>query len=88
VEETKSVGKRMIVSDLGVHREQNPPNSLYFDPLNEIDLANKIEEMWHLTNPGPDLEMEKEAKSNLGERMENFAKTFLNIGKESIELTK
>ena len=32
VEEAKSVGKRMILLDIPVHREQDPPRALFFDP--------------------------------------------------------
>ena len=32
VEEAKSLGKRVILSDIPVHREQNPPRGIYFSP--------------------------------------------------------
>lgn len=32
VEEAKSLGKRVLVSDIDVHREQDPPWAVYFDP--------------------------------------------------------
>ncbi len=42
VEEAKSLGKRMILSNLAVHREQNPPGGLYFDPKNPNELADRL----------------------------------------------
>ncbi|MGK2849438.1 MAG: glycosyltransferase family 4 protein [Candidatus Limnocylindrales bacterium] len=43
VEEAKSIGKRIIVSDIRVHREQAPPDGLYVDP---DDAAGLAESMW------------------------------------------
>ena len=30
------------MSDIPVHREQNPTKGIYFDPFNPLDLANKL----------------------------------------------
>jgi hypothetical protein len=32
VEETKSIGKTIVLSDIPIHREQAPASALYFDP--------------------------------------------------------
>ena len=42
VEEAKSLGKRIILSDLPVHKEQNPPGGIYFDRNNPENLAQAI----------------------------------------------
>ena len=42
VEECKSVGKRMILSDIPVHREQLP-HAQFFHPNNALELANLFE---------------------------------------------
>jgi glycosyltransferase involved in cell wall biosynthesis len=42
VEEGKSLGKRMIISDLAVHREQDPPAALYFNPKDPAELAGRM----------------------------------------------
>ncbi len=42
VEDVKSIGKFIFLSDLPVHREQNPPNVCYFNPNSPIDLTNKL----------------------------------------------
>ncbi len=39
VEEAKRSGKRLILSDIPVHREQNPEDALYFDPTDASALA-------------------------------------------------
>ncbi len=43
VEDTKALNHVIILSDLPLHREQIKENCLFFDPLNENDLANKLE---------------------------------------------
>ena len=43
VEECKTLGKNMIISDIPIHREQNPTNTLYFDPNQPSELANILE---------------------------------------------
>jgi glycosyltransferase involved in cell wall biosynthesis len=43
VEDTKALNHVIILSDLALHREQISNNCIFFDPLNEIDLADKIE---------------------------------------------
>ena len=42
VEEGKSLGKRILLSDIPVHREQAPDGGLYFDPRNPEELAALI----------------------------------------------
>jgi glycosyltransferase involved in cell wall biosynthesis len=83
VEESKSVGKRLLLSNLGVHIEQDPANSTFFDPHSPEDCAEKMKEMWQTVPGGPDLEMEKIARAALPERMKVFADTFLSICKEA-----
>ena len=42
VEEAKALGVATLLSDLPVHREQNPLHGVYFDPANAKELANKM----------------------------------------------
>ena len=46
VEEAKSIGKLTILSDISVHKEQNPANALYFNPADEQELADILEKVW------------------------------------------
>ncbi|MGE4232427.1 MAG: glycosyltransferase family 4 protein [Bacteriovoracia bacterium] len=46
VEEAKSLGKRVILSNIAVHIEQNPKRSVYFDPNNAQQLAEILEKVW------------------------------------------
>lgn len=79
VEEAKSIGKNMILSNLNVHKEQNPPNSIYFDPRDEKDLAEKLWKKWQESEGGPDFELEIEAKKNLPARTKRFGETYQQI---------
>lgn len=76
VEEAKSIGKNMILSDLAVHREQNPPECVFFDPYNPEELAGILKEKWRNSEGGPDYELEMQAKEVLKSRIIEFAKTY------------
>lgn len=85
VEEAKSVGKRVLVSDIPVHREQDAPGAVYFDRHDPADLAAKLEHVWHEVAAGPDRALEEAARAALPARMQAFARTFLEIGREAVE---
>jgi glycosyltransferase involved in cell wall biosynthesis len=51
VEDAKSLGQRIAVSDIPVHREQNPPASTFFRPLFPEELAAAVERI--LSDPEP-----------------------------------
>ncbi len=46
VEEAKSIGKRIALSNIPVHREQAPPRALYFDPDDVHALSSILENWW------------------------------------------
>jgi glycosyltransferase involved in cell wall biosynthesis len=48
VEESKSMGKKIVLSNIPVHVEQKPAHSLYFDPNNAFELSNILEQLWIL----------------------------------------
>lgn len=53
VEEAKILGKKVILSNLAVHIEQNPAHAIYFDPVDSGQLAGILEDV-HFGNY-PDL---------------------------------
>ena len=73
---------RLDLSDIAAHREQNPPGAVFFDPRDQEDLAKKMAEVWRESLPGPDPEMELEARASLAERMKAFGEAFLSVLKE------
>lgn len=44
VEEAKVLGKSVILSDIAIHKEQNPEFAIYFDPTNAEELALLLSE--------------------------------------------
>ncbi|MBC7490260.1 MAG: glycosyltransferase [Glaciimonas sp.] len=45
VEEAKSLRLNMVLSNIPVHREQNPTGGVFFDPLSPVSLADALEEV-------------------------------------------
>lgn len=77
VEEAKTVGKRILLSNIQVHIEQAPHYGIYFDPNNAIELADKMYKiMSDLQFVEPDLE---QLKSSLDNRTKDFAFKYLEI---------
>lgn len=79
VEEVKSLGKTIILSDIHVHREQNPPSVRFFDPDDARALASVMQTLQREAHPSPEIELEAQAKSALPERTKEFARTFEQI---------
>jgi glycosyltransferase involved in cell wall biosynthesis len=79
VEEAKSLGKTIILSELPVHLEQNPVSAHYFDPHNADQLAQIMQHVFHHTSAGPDLELEDRSRKALPGRTREFAIAFHQI---------
>lgn len=83
VEEAKSLGKRILLSDIAVHREQDPPRAEYFDPRDPDALAGVLAKAFDAYPEGPDLEMERQARAALPARMQAFGEGFVSIVREA-----
>lgn len=46
VEECKTLGKNLIISDIPIHREQNPKHVIYFNPYKANQLADILESVF------------------------------------------
>jgi glycosyltransferase involved in cell wall biosynthesis len=79
VEETKSVGKSIILSDIPVHREQAPAGVHYFDPTDAAALADQLVAAYDTCSPGPDEALEQAAREALPKRTREYAETFVDI---------
>jgi glycosyltransferase involved in cell wall biosynthesis len=84
VDEARSIGKRILLSDITVHREQNPPKGVFFNPEDEEGLAQRLKEVWEDTAPGPDPELEENARRDQPVRIAAFAESFMSVVKEVI----
>lgn len=82
VEEVKSLGKRMVISDIPVHREQNPPRSVFFDPYAASSLADCLVQIYDEAAPGPDHDLEAQTQEQLPTRARQFSGTFVSIIQE------
>jgi glycosyltransferase involved in cell wall biosynthesis len=79
VEEAKSMGKAIVLSDIPVHREQAPDRAAYF-PANDAGLlAVKMSEAWVRWDAGDDLRFFQRAAANLASRREAFARRYEEI---------
>jgi glycosyltransferase involved in cell wall biosynthesis len=79
VEEAKSIGKRIILSDISVHREQNPDGGIFFNPNNSTELANILQEIWINPNEEKDHQLLSSAQKTLALRRNNFANEYEQI---------
>lgn len=79
VEEGKSMGKRVVLSDIPVHREQAPARGVYFQPNEPEQLAARLSELVSAHDPDEDLRCIREAWQTLGARRIEFASRFQQI---------
>ena len=79
IEEAKSIGKNCILSNLPVHIEQNPPESIYFNPNDAEELAVILETENEKLTPGPNVTLENMAKANMKQRMIEFGSNYQRI---------
>lgn len=84
VEETKSLGKAMLLSDIPVHREQDPPRARYFDPTDARALADALVAAYDTLTPGPDRTLEEAARAALPGRTREYAERFVQIVSEAV----
>jgi glycosyltransferase involved in cell wall biosynthesis len=83
VDEARSVGKRVLISDVPSHREQSPPAATYFDPDDVDALAAHLREIWESAQPGPDKALEQAARAELPGRLRAYAESFLSVANEA-----
>jgi glycosyltransferase involved in cell wall biosynthesis len=79
VEEAKSLGKRILLSDLPVHREQAPPDAVYVDPDDARALADAMWQVWTTFDPIEDGERSARARRDLPGRVRAFAEVYQEI---------
>jgi glycosyltransferase involved in cell wall biosynthesis len=81
VEEARCLAKPIILSDIAVHREQNPPQSIFFPPNSPETLEGILDEWWNRFAPGPNLEQESVAQAKALEEVSVFGYRFLEIAR-------
>ena len=81
VEEARCLSKPVILSDIPVHREQNPPKSVFFDPQSSETLADLLEQSWRKLSPGPFSEEEARARAAALGDVQDFGYNFLKLAR-------
>jgi glycosyltransferase involved in cell wall biosynthesis len=87
VEEAKSMGKRIILSDIPVHREQDPQAGVFFNPRGPASLAGAMWKLWSSRDPKADEELMRRASEELPARRRDFAKRYEEIVLELVKPT-
>jgi glycosyltransferase involved in cell wall biosynthesis len=85
VAEAHSLGKRALLADLPVLREQAAASDVYFSPQDPHELALRMEQIWNSGQAGPDLDLEASARRELPERQRVFAQGFLRMAQAAVD---
>jgi len=86
VEEAKSVGAPLLLSDLPIHREQAKEECDYFDAYDPDSISDTLNQAWNKLQPGPRLDAEKYAVVENKDQRKQFAKAFGNLVKYTLEV--
>lgn len=84
VEEAKSFGLSVILSDISVHIEQAPPMGRYFKAGSAEDLANQMAAAIREHDPGDAKQAREIAAKMLPERIKKFGSVFEEIAMDAI----
>ena len=84
VEDCRALGKRLFVSDIPIHREQQPPDATFFNPSSAEELADAIGAEWADAVPGPCPESETIARERGLENAKDYARRFIAIARKVI----
>lgn len=79
VEEAKTLGKRVLLSALPVHREQAPARASFFDPDDPDGLAAAMREAWLDFDRQAEARYETEARAAFPGRQRRFAQAYERI---------
>jgi glycosyltransferase involved in cell wall biosynthesis len=86
VEEAKSAGKALLLSDIAVHREQAPARADYFPPHDTAALAELMRLRWRGLDPREDEQDAARAATELPARTRAFAESYQRIVLEALEI--
>lgn len=79
VEEAKARGKIVILSDLPVHREQNPRRGLFFHPRDAAALAGALKQVLESHRPEEEARQEEQARQEARERWQAFGEQYQRL---------
>jgi glycosyltransferase involved in cell wall biosynthesis len=79
VEEAKSMGKQIVLSDIPVHREQAPERGLFFPPEDSEALAQTLIDVSERFDSQQDAAAQSQARARFPERQRAFGEAYLAI---------
>lgn len=79
VEDTRATGRPIVLSDIGVHVEQAPPEAVYFKAGDANDLARVLADWWPGLKPGPDVDGWADVLNKGDLRRQQTGQTFIRI---------
>jgi glycosyltransferase involved in cell wall biosynthesis len=88
VEDGRALGKRMLLSDLPVHREQAAPHAEYFNRTSKDDLKAALSAMWNSPEIALNTAREQEAVLSAKQDQQRFATEALQLAKDAIDRFK
>lgn len=86
VEEAKSLGKRLLLSNINVHREQAPERGIYFSSHDAETLAARIREVLDNYDPEVEIRTRLKAAADLPKRLQQVGKSYEDIVKAVLHL--
>jgi glycosyltransferase involved in cell wall biosynthesis len=86
VEEARSLGKPVVLSDIAVHKEQDPPHARFFRTGDVAALADAVAALWDTGTPGPHGEIERDARAHSDARAIAFARRFIKTAEDAIRV--
>jgi glycosyltransferase involved in cell wall biosynthesis len=81
VEDARTLGKRIALSDIAVHREQDPSQAEFFDPQSSEQLAAVLQRWWKECCAGLDHDREAAALAASRQEVLIFARRFLGLAR-------
>jgi glycosyltransferase involved in cell wall biosynthesis len=85
VEEAKSMGKQILLSDIPVHREQAPERGFYFPAEDPEALADSMQAAYDGYDTKHDIALQDAARARFPERQQKFAGAYWDIIKRLSE---
>jgi glycosyltransferase involved in cell wall biosynthesis len=79
VEDARSLGKEILMSDFPVHIEQNPPYAKYFKCGDYESLSELMLDSIYNLSSGPDKEIEQKTRVENNSRFLDYGRNFLKI---------
>jgi glycosyltransferase involved in cell wall biosynthesis len=84
VEDSRTLGKAILLSDIPVHREQAPPRGTFVSVSDPDEWAAEMEKSWNTLSPGPDEEQEAAARLAIRGAALQTGRTFVSILGEAV----